>query len=224
MEILMSILRYGLSLVILTILLISLRRGKLESELTEEEKKQIKKNGGYRDIVKTKIAIAIVLIGYIFISDTFKVDEKMKKISEPSFVKNINSKSNIVDLKYEISKYYIKDKMPAFNLQINGEICDALKYAISETGVFKVNIKGVFQDGAFVVSDSYGNNEPVKNVVAFEATWWTTDIEKYNCNNYPDIWKHATIDNLSMEFKKIIKKDCEKEKNYMLYSLCSKIM
>ena len=115
MEILMSILRYGLSLVILTILLISLRRGKLETELTEEEKRQIKKNGGYRDVVKIKLAIALLLIGYIFISDTFKVDEKMKKISEPSFVKNINSKSNIVDLKYEISKYYIKDKMPAFN-------------------------------------------------------------------------------------------------------------
>ncbi|MEN9782041.1 MAG: hypothetical protein RL208_191 [Pseudomonadota bacterium] len=202
----MNILKYGLSLIVLTILLISLRRGKLESELTEEEKKQIKKNGGYRDIVRTKIAIALVLIGYIFISDTFKIDDDKKTESMPRFVKTINNKSSIVDLKYEISKYYTGD-MPAFNLQINGELCEALKYAILKEGAFKVNVKGFFQDGSFVKKDSYGNSESVKDVVAFEATWWSSDIQKYNCDNYPDIWKHGTIDNLSIEFTKMIRQE-----------------
>ena len=222
MAILMSILRYGLSLIILFILLNSLRKGKPNNELTEEEKKQIEKNGGYRDIVKMKIVISIVLIGYILISDKFRAEEEIKKVSIPKTIAILENKSGIVDLRYEIRKYYTGDM--AFNLQINDELCEALKYAISKESVFKVNIKGFFQDGSFVKKDSYGNSEPVKNVVAFEATWWASDIQKYNCDNYPDIWKHATIDNLWLEFRKMIRQDCEKDSNYNKYLLCSKVM
>jgi hypothetical protein len=224
MAILMSILRYSLSLIILFILLNSLRKGKPNNELTEEEKKQIEKNGGYRDIVKMKIAISIVLIGYIFISDTFKINDvkNTNKISEE--IKIIKEDYGTIYLQYTFSKDNLFDKLES-NFAINANICRAMKKIISRNNnTFKINIKGIFEEGRFITKDSYGNTTPVKEIVAFEATWWTSDIQKYNCDNYPDIWKHATIDNLWIEFRKIIRKDCEKESNYNKYLLCSKVM
>lgn len=71
--------------------------------------------------------------------------------------------------------------------------------------------------------DSCSNSIPAKEIYAFDATWDASDIGQYDCEAVPDIWKHAAIANLWMEFRKHVRNDCEKEGNYK-YTLCSKVM
>jgi hypothetical protein len=138
-------------------------------------------------------------------------------IRQPASIKIIANKPGIIDIQY---------KMKYDNLSmINTEVCKGLKYAIDETDefIFQVNVKGIWDGDVFVSVDSYGNSTPSK-AVAFEATWLADDIKKYNCDNYPDVWKHATIDNLSIQFKHLIRDACKKGGNYNKYFLCSKVM
>jgi len=138
-------------------------------------------------------------------------------IRKPASIKIIANKPGIIDIQYEM-KY---DNL----LMINTEICKGLKYAIDETDefIFQVNVKGMWDGDVFVSVDSYGNSTPSK-AVAFEATWLADDIKRYNCDNHPDVWKHATIDNLSIQFKHLIRDACKKGGNYNKYFLCSEII
>ncbi len=158
------------------------------------------------------LIILLILVGI------FSGGEKKEAIKKESVLEKITilkNKSGIVDIRYEFKK---EDYFS--NFSVNQDICKSLKHVLSQGSVVRVNVKAVFQDGWFFSTDSYGNSEPVKNLPAFDASWSGSDIEKYNCDGHPDVWRHAKIQNLWSQFRKMVAEDCKKDKYRDTYFLC----
>lgn len=185
-----------------------------------------------------KLLAGAMLVGLIFLIKSCFFDPstepvKSKAIEKgyklPSNVSVITENSDTVNLKYTFHKSHAGVyNAPGyhFNVMINDDICKAMQdVASKKTMISNVSVLGVFEDGYFVTTDSYGNSTPVRNIFAFEAVWNVSDIRQYDCEAVPDIWRHATIKNLWMEFRKHIRNDCYKDDNYRKYNtLCSKVM